>query len=41
LPPGSRTDAGGARLSVLCVATGLCRDGDGLDRLSYGMGIGG
>jgi hypothetical protein len=39
-PQTSRTDARGAGSSALCVAPGLSRDGDGLDRLIYGVGIG-
>src|SRR5271157_3662442 len=38
--PVSRTDAGGFGFSALCMTTGLSRDGDRLDRLSYCVGSG-
>ena len=39
-PQVSRTDAGGFGFSALCMATGLSRDGDRLDRLTYCVGSG-
>ena len=39
-PPTFGTDAGGLGFSALCVAVGLSRDGDGLDRNPYCVGIG-
>ena len=40
LTPVSRTDAGGFGFSALCMTTGLSRDGDRLDPLSYCVGSG-
>jgi hypothetical protein len=39
-PPGSGTVAGGFGFSALCMATGLSRDGDRLDALTYCVGNG-
>jgi hypothetical protein len=39
-PQTSRTDARGAGSLALCVALGLSRDGDRLDRLTYCVGSG-
>jgi len=39
-PPAWRSDARGVGSLALCVATGLSRDGDGLDRLTYSVGSG-
>ena len=39
-PPTSRTDARGVGSPALCVANGLSRDRDGLDRVTYWVGIG-
>ena len=39
-PPASLTDAREVGSSALCVATGLSREGDGLDRLTYFVGSG-
>ncbi len=39
-PQVSRTEAGGFGFSALCMATGLSRDGDRLDRLTYCVGSG-
>ena len=40
LTPALRVKAGDARFAALCVVRSLSRDGDGIGRLSYGVGIG-
>ena len=40
LTPTSRTYAGGVGSPALCLANGLLRDRDGLDRVTYWVGIG-
>ena len=40
LTPVSLTDAAGFGFSALCMTTGLSRDGDRLDRLTYCVGSG-
>jgi hypothetical protein len=39
-PRALRTDARGVGCSALCVVTGLSRDRDGLDRVTYFVGTG-
>ena len=39
-PQASRIDAGGSVFSTLCMATGLSRNGDRLDPLTYCVGSG-
>ena len=40
IPPAFLTDARGVGSPALCVASGLSRDGDGIDRSTYSVGSG-